>query len=408
VIARRLLMGGGGSFTTPNPFTKYVLTEPANGGMSPWTIRGAFHHDGVTYVGFVTGTAGDEKIVSRTDAGVINPVVTFHAGFSADAHDSPTFVVRPSDSRLIAVYSAHNSTPINLRVSTDPLDSTGIVGFGAATNLDSQLGGARYTYNQLHYLSSTDLLYLVYRDEPTAGTDSRWCLSSCAPGSPTTGWAAQTIVYRIAGDRSYIVTWDNGVDRIDFVAMENPGRVGHFYWLSGSYYKTDGTAMGSPPFDFADTQLVYNGADSWVMNIAYTVEGYPVLSGQVFEGSEFAHYYWRWTGSAWLSTFITNAGAGYVPGDGGAEHYGSAVDDVDPNVLWVIKDDGAQPELFRYETFDNGVSFSESQITSGSSGLVLRPVVVRDADDGLLVIWHYGTWDHYTDYNVGIYGLSTP
>lgn len=409
MLGRRLLMsaGGGGAFTTPVPAEAFLVAGTPNGGGSNWTLPRAIHlASGDTLLGWVDGDGNVECATIEDGTGTVSSVTTIHAAFETDAHNSPAFLRRSSDGRILAVYSKHNATPINLKISTNPDDPTA---WGSATNLDSALGGTRYTDYQLHQLDD-GTIWLIYRDEPSAGTDSRWCYSTSTDGGAT--WAAQTILYQVSGQRSYVVSWSDGA-RIHFIAT-NGGSTGggysgftalfHFYRDSaGAWRQSDGTSMGSPPFDFTDATEAYVGTEAVFMeNIAIDADGHPRVAGTDVIGGNPHAIALAWTGSAWVSADLGDVGTGFQYNTGGDyQAYGSCIDVADPDRLWVIRDDaGGQPEVFLYRTSD-GATWSGRQITDGSSDLLMVISPVRDGTDTVMAFYTQGSWVGYTDWNLG-------
>lgn len=393
----------------PDTLVGSVFGSQALGGTNPWTLPGALWHDGVTYHSLVTGTTGTLYLIAVKDDGTILTPVVIHANFQIDAHDSAAMLVLPNG-KLMVMYCKHNSIPINVRVSSAVLDSTGVVAFGAAVNINSQvLSGGTYTDLQLHYLSSIDKLVLIFRKEPSAGTSSRWCISLCDPDLPTSGWAGNEIFWYMGGARKYVISWSNGVDRIDFCSMGNPGDIGHFYWIADDdiWYSSAGVDLGdvspSVPLNESRVTTVYSTRDCYAFGVYYQADGKPLIVGGAYDGGDLDNFVWLWDGAAWQSHEIGDAGAGFAYNTGGVpQAYGAAVDDADSNRIFLIKDDaGGQAELFSLVTDDDWATFDETQITDGSSGFQFTPTPVRFRGDVVLAVWDYGSWTGYTSYNLG-------
>lgn len=402
--ARRLLLAaaaGGAGFPVP-PIGSVTLTSAPDGGMNQLVVPGAFTHGGVTTIGYVDGSGNVEAIEWN---GSTSGPHTIHASFEADAHDSPAIVRRASDGRLIVAYSKHNNTPFNVRVSTNADDPSA---WGSATDIDSQLGGTRYTDHGLWEVDST--LYLVVRDEPSAGTDSRWVISTAAASVPTSGWAAQTILYRVASERSYVLTHLSG-SVIHFVVTNGSStgfsKLGHFYLdtAAGTYHRSDGTDITADvPLDFSDVTEIATGTALFPWNIVVDGSGYPVVAAR--DGLDYE--YIRWNGAAWSQTTVASSGTGYEyngPATGFIA-YGACIDDGRPDDMYVIEDVSSQPEVARYRTADGGATFSRRAVTTGSSGLKVQLICVRDPlDGGLRAFWMEGTWTDYEDWSTGLAGV---
>ena len=387
------------------------LTSAPNGGLNPWTVASAIHHDGVTYIGYVDGSGNIESIAVST-TGVVSGPHTIHASFEANAHSSPVLLRRASDGRFVTIYSRHNSTPINVRVSTNPDD---VSAWGDATNIDGQLGATRYTDYQLYEYDGT--LYLFYRDEPTGGTDSRWEISTCSAADPTTGWASQANIFHVVGDRSYVITAmdaENGL--LHFIATNGDStgftRLGYFYLDldAGTYHKIDGTDITALlPLTYSEVTEAYVGTTGvFAINVAIDASGYPVIAVWDTIGGDLRYVYLRWSGTAWSATDVASGEVGYeYNGTGtGFGQYGSCIDADNPDIMWVIEDVAGQPEVVRYRTNDGGATFARLQVTSGSSVLLVGLICVRGPNDLLRALYQKGTWDDYTEWSMGISGVG--
>lgn len=389
-----------------------LLSAP-DGNFSPYTVPVAVQASGKVFFGWVDGSNGNIEVAEVDDSSmaVTGPTV-LKAALEVDAHNSPALLVRSSDSRLVAVYGRHNNSDIYRRVSTNPLDSTA---WGSESNLDSSLGGTRYTNWQLHQLNgmTNDPVVLFYRDEPSAGTDSRWVMASSTDGGGTFG--AQTIIYRVTSARSYVVSWSDSNDRIHFLASNSTGAathvIGHFYYENGSWFASDGSSLGSPPFDETDLTTIYSGSDfSLPSFVAIDTDGTPVVTYYTRNGSNlYTYWYARWSGSAWVSTQLASGidGFNYELSAGGPAPYHATPDDADVNVVYSIEaTGGGDPQVYRYATLDSGATFSKSAITTASTGHQGVPSAVRGRGSGLRVLWQAGTFTDYQDYSVGTRGST--
>src|SRR4029077_11837839 len=80
-------------------------------------------------------------------------------------------------------------------------------------------------------------------------------------------WSSQTVVYKKTSAQSYWIINSDGTDRIDFAVSDgngvsdDPVNIFHFYYRAGSYYKSDGTLIGSAlPLATTDLTTVYSSA----------------------------------------------------------------------------------------------------------------------------------------------------
>lgn len=402
-LARRIGATGLG-YTPPPPATLVTLTSSPSGGNSPWNVPGSYQRSGVVLGGYVDGSSGDVGAFTFTESTETagGPHV-IHAGFEDDAHTSPLFVRRTSDGKILAFYCLHNAGTLNVRVSSSADDPSA---WGSATNLDSQLGGTRYTDLNVHELSD-GTLFLFYRDEPTAGTDSRWCYSRSTDGGAT--WAAQTNLYHLSGTRSYVTTWkDPASDLIHFVATNGASsgftKLGHWRMdgLTLARTKSDGTTISAAlPLDFGDITEAYTTTGQAFMSmLTLDSSGRPVVACT----DDLDYVYLRWSGSAWAATVVAASGTGFsYNNDGNFQAHGGTIDDGDPDVMWCLRDSGGNPNLWRYWTTDGGASFSG--LDCGAAGGEVHTIVPVRNPDRLRAYFPVGSWTDYTDYACGIKGV---
>lgn len=400
------------------PAVTFQMAPAPTGGFNLWSQPNAFYYGGKSYIGVVRGTDGDERILVYDHATGVTGGYLLHDNFNVDEHSPPALLRRDSDGKILAFYSQHGGSTMNLKV-LDPATPTGWAAT-AVTSLDAQLGGSAYTYPQVHQLlaETSDPIYLGFRDEPTPGTDSRWCIS--ASTNDGASWPVKTILYRVAGHRSYLTSWSDGQARIHFAATASVdstgggvGYLGHFFYEGGAYYKSDGTAIGhGPPFAFADLTPIWTAGDLvFAESIHLDGSGHPIIAAMSLDGSGINHYwYMRWTGSAWQTTeVVANAGTGfaYNPG-GGKTGYGCTLDDGDLNVMYAIEPVAGRPEVYKYTTADGGLTFSRRYITRFSGFAVqARPQPIRGRAPELKAYWYGGTFTNYNNFNVGTLGTST-
>lgn len=400
-LARRLLLSGGSS-AIPLPSLD-ALTSSPNGGNNPWMVPGAYRYGDVVVGGYVDGSGSVECFTYTESTATVGGPHTIHASFETDAHTSPALIRRSSDGKILAFYCLHNAGTLNLRVSSSADDPSA---WGSATNLDSQLGGTRYTDLQVHELSD-GTLFLFYRDEPSAGTDSRWCWSTSSDGGST--WAAQTVLYRINSTRSYVISYkDPASDRIHFVATNGASsgytKLGHWRMdgLTLARTKSDGsTISASLPLTFTDVTEAYSGSgDVFMSHIAFGSDGHPVFVG--WEALDYI--YRRWTGSAWTGSVIAACGTGFsYNNDSSYQPWGIALDDGDPNTVWLMRDSGGNPSAWRYRTTDGGASFG-GQNLGATGGEVHTMIPVRNPGS-LRAYYPVGSWTDYVTWACGLTGI---
>lgn len=192
------------------------------------------------------------------------------------------------------------------------------------------------------------------------------------------------------------------------------------------FSKADGSAIsGMNVTESKSSQLdiIAKGEDTnkvWAYDITLDASGNPAVLYDAFtaaeDGSTTGHtyYYARWNGAEWQSTAIT-AGDGvpmsqYKAVEGlnfKAKSYqagGICFGANDPNTVFLSKKaTGGTFEIYRYETTDNGNTWTEKEaITSGTptGELNIRPIAIKGAPAD--VFWMQGTYDNPTNYKTSI------
>ena len=271
-------------------------------------------------------------------------------------------------------------------------------------NLDDQLGLNNYTYANLIELGDT--VFDFFRAAPAdGGLYTMHCSKSTDDGLTWT-----TPVKLLTGERPYFRVIKNGTDRIDIICNDgHPNKTSanstyHFYY-QGSWYRSDGTPLGFPPFTPArDLTRIYDGSGadgkSWVWDVKVNGSGYPVC---VFNttGNETMHryHYAFWNGDRWeVRTLAENAGTFLYPAE---PQYsgGMAIDPDSTGIVYCSVETNGVHRLWRYETKDDGASWKATQLTMGKA---FRPYVISGAPVGKRILYLTGTYNTYTDYETFI------
>jgi hypothetical protein len=401
-----LYNGGAG---IPYPFADETPVLHAPGGWSWYTNPRVLWHDDKL---FLSSVESDGRLfaIERDDAtGAANGRVL--GSLTSDEHTGASILRRASDGKLLYASTGHDTSYLYLSVSS-AADS--VAGFAAATNLDGSLGGSIYSYPTLIQLvdEANDPIYLFWREGNNSSTYAFYYSVSTSDGAT---WAAGTrFVENGSGpsswQRPYFIYAKNGGARIDFACTDgHPSTVAtnsiyHFYYEGGNFYKSDGTLIGGTgdlPLTPADMTKVYDGTTvrGWTWDIAIDSSGYPVIVYATFPtaASDHRYRYARWTGSAWTDNEICTAGGPLYA----AEPYysgGVTVDKVDPSIVWASRNTGGQWEIYRYATGDNGATWTNTAITSGSSQVQARPYC--PPGKSMRPVWWTGTYSSYTSYNL--------
>lgn len=222
------------------------------------TSRSTLHAGGKDFIGWLDGLTGEAGI---NDTVVRSDLETVHHPYP-DLHNPPAVIARP-DGRLVTFLVGHGDPTIKVRVSTNAYDETA---WGAEYVVASTTGG--FTYPFPFYLDGT--LYLFIRDEAASSwTPTRWALLASTDGGTT--FTSSVLIDNTPGRSAYPVVSSDGT-RADFAMSNSPyhqhdSALWHFYMEGGAFYRSDGTAIGSPPFAEPDMTLVYSGESAWVEDI---------------------------------------------------------------------------------------------------------------------------------------------
>ena len=414
------VIGSGYSVAAPPPPTSAVfpILDPPDGGA--WAIvqqPRVVSYNGYSYSGFV-GSTGVVSVVATNESTQVNATPAALHTLAEDDHDNPALWVRASDHKLMACYCAHDGSSLYLRISTTSLttDPTLADGFDAEVNLDSQLGGIGYTYPAFLQLTgeTSSPLYLFWRYR--SGTQDWMARSKSTDGGVT--WSTRQLIVKAVSNNTSKCYWSiatNGTDRYDVFVVDysdastTTAQMYHFYYTGGSYYKSDGTLITSDPI--ADASAMLRSAMTLVL--ANTSGGVQFPLGASWDGSAPAALAWqyvgssdrrvvsvRWRSGAWQANTVLPSQGTYHFAANGCGPYD------DPDLAVAPRKIGAHWEMFRYTSADDGVTWTEEQLTSGSTSDNLRPAAVWNATADLQAVWVYGTFTNDTSYSLGLTGTT--
>lgn len=412
-------LGGGGNQASPgdhvHPAGNGNLTLASDGGWCWFGDPRAVYYNNQTYFGYID-KSGNIKIRSFNHISqTLSAEFTLHAALEVDDHDNPSILIRASDKRIIVFYSKHVGNVIYERISTNPED---ISSFQVETTMDPGSGASGYTYpNPVQLTGETNSpIYLFFRRHNLDGSHPWIAYTKSTDGGVT--WGAQVLV---AGpDVTYAKVAQNGVDRIDLAVSNHPNEaldhsVYHFYYQGGNYYKSNGTLIASAlPLALSDLTKVYDGVATygWIWDIAIDVEGNPAIAYTTYPGGTADHRYnyAKWVNGAWATNQIVAEGNGSMAVSGaGFEYYsgGVVLDHQDPTIAYLSKYVSSKFEIWKYQTPDNGTTWTGTAITSGSSDKNVRPVAVRNHASDLKFLWLEGTYTSYTNYDLSVKGYGS-
>lgn len=413
--ARRGLLaaaGGSGGFVLPTPYAVTTVTSAPEGGWVWFGSNRAIRSGDESIVGAVVD--GDIKAyrIDNDDRSVLE-TTTLYDNFLDDDHEPPSFVVR-GDGKIMAAFAYHVG-PLYVGIGS----SAGVLPAQAqVTNITSQVGTISegvygFTYASILYLSGEDRYYIFARYHD-ADVHPHVVFTYSDDDGAT--WAPLTVV----ADVTYHLLSTNGVDRIDLALSDHPlfgqdddpdvnTSIYHLYY-DGSWHQSDGTSASLPVANSGAT-LVYDGSTSrgWVWDCAMGADGKPrivyVTYAEPFDTGAWTYRYARWTGSAWVSHDVADAGDGIAPSatpEHGHNYAGGIVlDHANPNVVWYSTNAGGSFQLYRAVTADNGATWTATALTADSDKNV-RPVSVVGHDGRLPALFLYGTYTDYFDYSQGI------
>lgn len=380
-----------------------------------------------TYLCYLGGPSGRDIVVGAYDHDRRSFSTTIvDAGFSADDHTNPSLIVR-NDGRLLLFWTGHNGRQLHYAVSTDP---ESIASFGAHQALDQD----SVTYpNPVRSPHDPDELYLFYRERTYThdATDDKYGYvgdgTVCYRVSRDDGltWSDQTrIVVPPEGHYSMYFVPARGENAIHFcfTDAERGGdapkwNVMYAQFRDGEFYSAGGRHLAGPdalPMRKSDLEVVYDSSAegnhaTWIWDIAVDDGGNPIIAYATFPSTlEHEYRYARWDGERWRDYHLTNAGR-YVPKRPVELHYsgGLSIDRDDPSIVYGAVSRGDQCTLKRFVTETGGETWGETTVTTHHRGDDLRPVVPRNAGNGVPVLWLTGSYEHLNTSQTVLHGLPS-
>jgi hypothetical protein len=365
-----------------------------------------------TYTGWVNNR-GDVEVSEYNHLNNSSSKSTLKSRLQYDDHANPSILML-RDGRLMVFYSAHLGDDMFYRISTRPED---ISSWGPERKVPVNTSGDKgYTYpNPVQLTGENNLIYLFWRGgnfKPTFSTTS-----------DTVNWSPARMLIGSNQARPYVKVVSNGVDKIHFAFTDGHPRdalnnnIYYFYYHRGAFYKANGTKikdMSQLPLLPSEADKVYDGRTGpgrgWVWDIALDSMERPVIAYTSLPSiTDHRYRYSRWDGKGWVSNEITNAGKWFPQTRSGAveeePHYsgGMSLDHNNPSVIYLSKPVNGVFEIQRWVTSDLGKSWTSSQITRASTRNNVRPFAVRGYKQGeLSLLWMYGDYITYTNYNMGL------
>ncbi|MDR2981913.1 MAG: glycoside hydrolase family 88 protein [Puniceicoccales bacterium] len=331
-----------------------------------------------------------------------------HEKLDYDDHANPSFLALP-DKRIVSFYSAHGGTrnsPIYYRITKQPGD---ISEWGEAGKITPQIKGAMgncYT-NPAQLSDENNRIYLLFR-----GANFK---PNLVYTDDLQTWSdAQTIIQEgNKSGRPYLKAANNGKNKI-FMAFtdghprnEPTNSIYFVMYKGGKFWKADGSEVGNlkdGPVAPSACDKVYDATKtydkSWIWDVAYDENEYPVLVYARFSHVMTEHSYWyaRWDGKKWNNHRITKAGRWFQRNDYPKEtseyecNYSGGVylDHNDPDVVYTSRPIKDVFEIEKWVTADQGKTWQSSAVTGASEKDNVRPFVAWGDNKGQSnVLWMY-------------------
>jgi len=399
-----------------------------NGAWSWFMDERAIVHDGKLIVGSVrslgnfASTKGDanwgniEVSVYDFAKGTTKKTI-LHPHFEQDDHNSPAFLVLPSN-RILAMYSKHGQERIiyyRFSEPHNPLAWSTAQEFVTPGKEGAPFRGNNVTYNNLFRLP-TGRLINFFRG---INFEPNYMVSD--DDGKTWKYGGHLLMGK-GGYSPYMRYAHDGKDKIHFIATEDHPRnfsnsVFHGFLRDGTVHFSDGKVLGpvstsvDAPFASWDLTKVFSGdADNvcWIDDLKLDADGRPHLIFSVKKdgrglkrgkgGMDIRFHYGRWTGTSWQTHEMAYAGTRLYAGeddytglaslDRGNCNVVYISTDADPTTgkpLLSVADKRRHHELFRGTTPDGGKTWHWQPLTANSTVDNLRPIVPpwHDARTGL-------------------------
>jgi len=371
-------------------------------------------------------------------------------GYGGDDHNMGAFWIRP-DGRYMHFYCTHyTNQETYFRTSTDPHDgsSWGSEQYYNWETISGLTDTTTSSYTNIYYLAGEGTgmgrLYNIIRIFTRTP-----CISYSDDWGATWNYMGQ--LNSPAGGETYSNFYHkftcNGVDRIDFIGVENHPRdnnnnVYHGYIKNGKSYNSYGVEIDTindqnapsvqafTPIFIADTVIDDNSYHTgWSNEMELDKDGYPVCMYQTRHGTEpwgndsgswgnigaadHRYFYARFDGSTWTSTELCKMGGGLHNPE--QDYLGmGCIHPNDANVVYVStqfdpRDDTEYEyrEIFKGVTYDKGLTWNWTQITFDSTINNTRPAVPAWDANNTAVVWTRGNWgqDNYEDYDLVVVGI---
>jgi hypothetical protein len=362
-----------------------------------------------TFVGWI-GWNGDVTIGEYDPLfGLMRSQVVGHEYH--DDHSAPSILVEPND-RLTVFWSGHNGRRMLYRTATAPAE---ITSWGPVDEIRSAIRGPNgFTYpNPVILRDEDDRLYLFWRSANYS--------QAYETRSATGTWGPARELIAQPGQRPYVKYDSNGTNTIVMAFTNGHPRnvlTGIYFaeyragWLRGASGRRI-KRLGTGPIRPDQGDVVYDanpsGVHSWVWDVAIDHGGRPVIVYATFPtNADHAYWYAQWTGTRWVSHFMTYAGGSISPASIEYEYSGGIqLDHSDPGIVYLSREVAGGWDIERWVTNDGGAHFSHRVVVPADGLDNVRPVVPRGGGP-IQVLWLRGEYRTYTTYRTSIAFLTGP
>lgn len=415
--------------------TAVVYGGRAGGAAAPFTVRAdgiwtwftapeAIQLGDYLYVGWVdsTGKCGATQVHIPTQA-----VKQFDlsSAIEIDDHNNAS-MLRLSDGRIVFFFGTHNDQLTRYRIYDGSGDFADAASWGAVVTFG--MGQGPYSYPNPCRLSNDPTRSWLFQRRWTDGTANSRALayrSIVNLGDAGAVWGAYNDVVKRSNFAPYWRLTYDGVGRVHVAITDGHPQQGqislyHLYGDIGvggaiAWFKSDGAPISaSLPMAPTDASLVYDGSVTrcWVSDCAIGPDARPRILYMRYPGNDgYAIEYWhaRWTGAAWVSSKVTDDGAGLY----GAERYyhgGLRFDANDVARVYLSAPISGVRHVQEWRSADSGATWSmQRALTSGGTAgtpLRARPVSPRTHDGRISVLWWEGQYTSYTSFMTDLKGAG--
>lgn len=374
----------------------------------------------------VTGWVKSNGTIASAKLNLENKKVTtgeLYFMLEQDDHDNPAFV-QAGNGDLLAMYTRHAKKDLFINRSIKSSDSA--FSFTAPQFIRPFSGEelAKYPRPTMTYANP-------YRLEDE--NDRIYCFGRWTGFKPNMIWSddhgkswSKSKVFITnypfdSNNRPYVKYFSDGKSKIHIVFTDGHPRVEptnsvyYAYYEKGAFYDANGKkicTIDDLPFEPKEASVIYRSnpkeGRAWVADIGQDAQNNPVIL-YTRSPEENNHEYWyaRYIGEKWVNQKICDSGPWFPQTPDGAKepepHYfgGLTIHPDNPDVVYLSRKVNRVFEIERWETTDQGRSWTTEPITENSEYDNVRPYLPRGLKKGMdeVVLWMENQkYIHYTDF----------